>query len=268
MRRSTFIWAGILILAGLLLLLNNVGLIAVDVWGLIWPLCLIAFGGSILWGVFFGRPSFEAEQVTIPLEGTARARVLVKHAAGRLRVDASATSGELMAGTFGRGLDHRERWDGDTLDVEMRVPGRAFPGFAWPWMWGPGRTLDWTFGLNAEIPLSLEFETGAGEARLNLSDLHVTDLRLKTGASATDLTLPAHVRHTQVKIDAGAASVTVRVPIGVAARIRATGGLMSVNVDRNRFPREGNVYRSPDYETATNRVDVEIEAGVGSISMR
>jgi hypothetical protein len=268
MRRSTLIWAGILILAGILLLLNNIGVIAVDVWGLIWPLLLIAFGASILWGGFFGRPSLEAERIAIPLGGAVRARVVVKHAAGRLRVDASATSGELVTGTFGSGLDHRERRDGETLDVEMRVPNRAFPGFAWPWMWGPGRTLDWTFGLNGKIPLSLEFETGAGEAQLNLSDLQVTDLRLKTGASATDLTLPANAGHTRVKIDAGAASVTVRVPAGVAAHIRATGGLVSVNVDRNRFPREGNAYRSPDYETATNTVDVGIEAGVGSISVR
>ncbi len=266
MRRGSYFWAGILILAGFLLLLNNMGILNVDIWGLIWPLFLIALGLWVLWSVLFGRSSVEVEEATIPLEGAAQARVRVKHGAGRLRVDDSAGPGELVAGTFGGGLDQRVSRDGDTLDVEMRQPSDLFASF--PWMWGAGSTLDWSFGLNSELPLRLEFETGAGEARIDLTHLQVTDLRLQTGASSTDVTLPADAGHTEVKIGAGAASVTVRVPPGVAARIRAAGGLASVNVDRDRFPREGSVYLSPDYDTAPNRVDLDIETGVGSIIVR
>lgn len=266
MRRGSYFWAGILILAGVLLLLNNLGILSVDIWSMIWPLFLIALGLWVLWGVLFGRASVEAEEATIPLEGATQARVWIKHGAGRLRVDYSAGPGELVAGTFGGGLDRRVRQDGDTLDVEMRQPADIFPSF--PWMWGTGSTLDWSFGLNSELPLRLEFETGAGEARIDLTHLRVTDLRLQTGASSTNVTLPADAGHTTAKIDAGAASVTVRVPSGVAARIRATGGLASVNVDRNRFPREGSVYLSPDYDTAPNKVDLDVETGVGSIVVR
>lgn len=268
MRKSTLFWAVILILVGLLLLLSNLGLLDVDIWSLIWPLLLIAFGLSILWGVLFGGPSVETEEVAIPLEGASQARVRVKHGAGRLRVDASAGQDNLISGTFGGGLEHRERRDGDTLNVEMRLSGRAFPDIFFPWMWGPGSMLDWTFGLNGRVPLSLQVEAGAGEARLDLTELQVTDLRLQTGASSTSLTLPANAGHTRAKIEAGAASVTVRVPPDVAARIRAEGGLASINVDRNRFPREGGLYRSPDYDTAANKVDLHIEAGVGSIDVR
>ena len=268
MRRSNLFWAGILILVGILLLLYNLDIINVDVWGLIWPLFLILLGAWTLWGVFFARRSVGMEEATIPLEGAAQARVRVKHGAGRLRVDSSAGPGDLVAGTFGGGLERRVKRDGDTLDVEMRMPPAAFPPFVFPWAWGAGNTLDWSFGLNGEVPIALEFDTGAGEARLDLSDLCVTDLRVRTGASSTDLTLPANAGHTQARINAGAASVTVRVPSGVAARIRAGGGLASVNVDRNRFPRKGGVYQSPDYETAPNKVDLEIETGVGSIHVR
>ena len=132
-------------------------------------------------------------------------------------------------------------------------------------MWGTGTTLDWSFGLNSGLSLRLEFETGAGEARIDLTHLQVTDLRLQTGASSTDVTLPADAGQTQARIEAGAASVTVRVPSGVAARIRVAGGLASINVDRDRFPREGSIYLSPDYDTASNKVDLDIETGVGSI---
>jgi len=131
-----------------------------------------------------------------------------------------------------------------------------------------GQALGWWFGLNREIPLSLDFRTGAGDTRLDLADLRVTYLRLQTGASATDLTLPGGAGHTRVDIRAGVASVIIRVPSGVAARVRARGALASVSVDRQRFPRAGNVYQSLDYDSAANKADIDIETGVGSISVR
>ena len=267
MRKGNLFWAVILILAGTLLLLNSLGITAINVWGIIWPLALILLGAWTLWGVFFGKRALETEQAAIPLEGATQARVRIKHGAGRLRVDGSVEADELLAGTFGGGLEQRVNRDGDALDVELRMQPHMFSPFNMPWMWGPGDTLDWSISLNDDIPLALTFDTGAGEARLDLGDLCVTDLKISTGASSTDLTLPANAGHTRARIDAGAASVTVRVPSGVAARIQAGGGLASVNVDRNRFPRQGGVYQSPDYETASNKVDLKIETGVGSINV-
>jgi hypothetical protein len=268
MRSSSWLWAVILILLGVLLLLNNLGILNVDVWGLIGPLFLIGVGLSILWSVLFGWPSVEAEEVTIPLQGVTEARIHIEHGAGRLRVGAGADPGHLVTGTFTGGLEHRARHEGQRLSVEMCVSPGAFPAIFFPWRWGPGRTLDWTFGLSREIPLALYFETGAGEARLDLTDLQVTDLRLQTGASSTNLTLPSQAGHSRAKIEAGAAAVTVRVPSGVAARIQTEAGLASITVNRDRFPREGGVYRSPDYDTASNKVDLHIEAGVGSVDVR
>ncbi len=267
MRKGNLFWAIILILVGIMLLLNNLGITSIDVWGMIGPLILITLGVWTLWGVFFGGRGLETEEATIPLEGATQARVHIKHGAGRLRVDSSIEPDELLTGTFGGGLEQRVKRDGDTLDVELRMPSHSFSPFGLPWMRGPGGALDWSLDLNDEVSLTLKFETGASEAQLDLSDLRVTDLKVNTGASSTDLTLPANAGHTQAKIEAGAASITVRVPSGVAARIRAGGGLSSVNVDRNRFPRQGGVYQSPDYETASNKVDLKIDTGVGSINV-
>ena len=268
MRRNTVFWGGIFILIGAMLLLNNLGVLAVNVWTLIGPLFLIVLGLWVLGRVLAGPRSIETEEVAIPLEGARRARVRIRHGAGRLHVSAGAGPDQLAAGTFGGGLDYRMRTDGDRLDVEMRVPSDGFPRFFMPWMWGSGGALDWSFGLNGEIPLSLELETGASETRLDLADLRLTDLRLQTGASATDLTLPANAGHTRAEIRAGAASVNIRVPSGVAARIRVKGGLAGITVDRSRFPRTGDVYQSADYDTAPNKVDVDIETGLGSIDVR
>ncbi len=268
MRKSGLLWGVVLVFVGALLLLNSLGIFNVDVWSLIWPAFLIALGLWSLWGVFAGPRTAGAEEVTIPLEGAGRACLRIRHGAGRLRVDAGASAGELVTGTFGGGLDHRPKREGDALTVDMRVPDGGFPHIVAPWNWARGRGLNWSFGLNREIPLSLDLETGASDMRLDLTDLRVTDLRLQTGASETKLLLPANAGHTRVNINAGAASVSVRVPAGVAARIRAKGGLAEIKVDRNRFPRAGGVYQSPDYDSAANKVDIVIEVGVGSVKVR
>ena len=70
---------------------------------------------------------------------------------------------------------------------------------------------------------------------------------------------------TRAKIRAGMASVDVRVPDGVAARIRAKGGMAEINVNRDRFPRSGDNYQSPDYDSAEHKVEIDAETGMGSL---
>jgi hypothetical protein len=42
----------------------------------------------------------------------------------------------------------------------------------------------------------------------------------------------------------------------------------SIRVDEDRFPRSGSDYQSPDFGSAPNRVDLEINGGVGSVRVR
>lgn len=268
MRRSSIFWGALIILVGVLLLLSNLGVLAVDIWNLIWPVALIAVGLWLLLGIFFGREQGGGalEEVTIPLEDAGEARVRVRHGAGVLRIDAGADPQAVLSGTFAGGLDYRANRLDDAINVEMQVPQQGIWFFA-PWQWWRGGGLAWSFGLNPEIPLALRLETGAGEANIDLTELRVTDLRLQTGASSTRLALPAQAGHTQARIEGGAASISVRVPTGVAARIKTSGGLASFSVDRNRFPRQGGVYQSPDYETAENTIDLQVEIGAGSVSV-
>ena len=262
MRRGTLFWGLIFILAGILLLLDNLGIIAISVWGVIWSVLLIALGFWILWGVVF-KSSQTGEEIAIPLEGARRGRIRVNHGGGRLSLDAAVDSEDLVAGTFVGGLDPRVRRSGDTLDVDLSVEPQTF-FWAGPFSGG----YNWTFGLNPTIPLSIDMNTGAGEAQVDLSGLQVEDFRLKTGASSTRLTLPAHAGFTQASIESGAASTDVFVPEGVAARIRVESGLASINIDRNRFPKEAGVFQSPDFASAENKVDLIIKTGVGAVSVR
>lgn len=270
MRRGTLLLAAIFIILGVLLLLNNLGFFGdVNLWDIIWPLALIAFGAWILWGVLAGPREADAEVVSIPLDGAQQAQLRVDYGAGRLLVGSGADPAALVTGRFGGGVDHRTRREGESLSVKLRLPSSIAPYFFIPGSWGMQRGFEWQVKLNETVPLALQVETGASDTRLDLSGLQVTDLWLKTGASATYVTLPAAAGYTRAKVEAGVASVSVRIPPGVAARLHVKGGLSSTAVDRNRFPRVGaSTYQSPDYETADHQVEMELDVGLGSVSVR
>jgi hypothetical protein len=262
MRRSAIFWGSLLILAGVLFLLQNLNIISGNIWSLLWPLLIIAVGIFFLFGVF-SRRSVKAEHVNVPLEGASRAQLRIRHGAGRLGIRSGAGAGDLLEGDFGGGLELSSRRDGDVLNTTLSVPSQNFP------FWGSwGESLDWSMGIKRDIPLSLDLETGANESHIDLSDLLVTDLRLKSGASSTVLTMPVGAGFTRADVQTGAASVRITIPPGVAAHIRARGGLASVTINEARFPRMGDGYQSADYETAANKADLNIETGVGSIDVR
>lgn len=263
MRRNQLFWGVVLMLFGIVLLLGNV--FQINIWDYLWPLVFIALGAWILWSTF-QRPELATETLVIPLEGGERARIKVRYGAGKLTLHGDPDATDLLVGNFSGGVEHMVRQEGELTEVTLRSPARQM--FLGPWNWWEGAQRKWSIGLSARVPLELDLETGACDAHLNLAALPVTRLRLQTGASSTSLRLPEHAGHTQVRIEAGAASVEVRVPEGVAARINARGGLASITVDTARFPRDGGVYQSPDYEWATHRVEIDVETGVGSVDIR
>jgi hypothetical protein len=265
MRTNRLFWGLLVLVIGLLLLLANLGLISFNFWQVIGPLLLVAVGVWFLLGPRVGRGKLETQQLSIPLEDIREAEVEVNHGAGRMTVHSLAESGSFLVGTFGGGVETKQNRTGSQLRLDLSVPPDLWMSF--PWMTAD-RGFSWDFGFNPSVPLRLRFHTGAGEADLDLSQLNVKDLRLETGASSTRLIAPQAAGHTRIEIKSGAASVDVRVPEGVGARISVKSGLAGVDVDTRRFIRSGDVYESSDYSTAQNRLEMYVETGVASISVR
>jgi hypothetical protein len=123
--------------------------------------------------------------------------------------------------------------------------------------------------LTPNIPLTLEVDAGAADATLDLTNLRVSRLNVRTGASDTQIRLPANAGLTSVSIDAALGQLDVRVPAATAARLDVTTALGTNGIDQARFRRIGNGrYESADYATAANRVDMRIELGAGDLSVR
>lgn len=255
----------VLVAIGGVLLLITLGLVQADIWRLVLPSLVIVLGLWLLWGAVFGRKEPSVERVSVPLEAAKEARVRLHFGAGRLMAGGGAAPGELMACECTGGVDMRRRREGDRQVIDVRLPPDGFLLFGLPWLWA--HPPEWSLRFSQEVPLTLEVEAGASDAHLDLSDLQVKRLRLQTGASAVEVTMPSAAGQTKASIEAGAASVRLHVPEGVAARIRAKGGLSEIKIDRNRFPRGPQGYQSPDFDSAEHRVEIDLQTGVGSVEI-
>ena len=265
MKIKSAFWGSLFVIAGALLLLNNLGVLQVNVWRLIWPTFIIAMGVWTLLVATQGKDALETEELTLPLEGTKQGKMTLSFGAGQVKIKGDAAAGELLKGSFAGGVDVSSKKDGDFTKLSLKPSSEEIIFTIMPWTWG---AREWDFGLSRDVDWKLHFEMGASDAQVDLSDLKVTDLEVDTGASNTKIILPANAGQTHVDLSGGAASILFEVPEGVAARIQVDSGLAAINIDRERFPRIGSYYKSTDYETAANKVDINADFGAGSLSIR
>jgi hypothetical protein len=297
-RRGGLVGPLILIGLGVLFLLANLGLLAWNFWEIIfrlWPLLLIAFGLDIMFGRrspwislaivllvlavagaslwFFtpggtGGQTAATHQISQPLEGATRANVHISSGVGTFRI---AGTPEPAADTLIEGTvvaPEQLRLESDfnvsagTASYRLRV--REASASPFPGTWGDDR--GWDLRLNRHVPVDLRVDTGVGMANLDLAELNLTNLRISTGVGQTTVTLPASGQ-LQAQISGGVGETIIQIPSRMAARIRVNGGLGDVNVD-GAYAQEDRVYTSPNYATAQDRVDIQVNGGVGRIAVR
>jgi hypothetical protein len=292
----------VLIFIGCVFLLENTGYLPpnfwVNLWRL-WPVLLVLGGIELLlanrlpWIVLAGlaalvlivgaiavnasRPlapgNTAATRLDTRLEGASQAAVTVRYGAGELNLDAlpQPASGLLATMSYSGPSDLAPRpiytAVGGLGHLDYQTSGRAGPGFI-PFVdRGSDARMDVSLAPDVQIT-SLIIQTGATTAHLDLSSLRVANIDMSIGAATAWVRLPENAGPTTMHISGGASTITLEVPRGVAASIRHQGGLSTLNVDQNRFPlvSEG-LYRSPDYDTATNKVDISLETGVTTIQV-
>jgi hypothetical protein len=264
MKRSSIFWGSIVVLLGVMLLLTNLRILNGNAWRLFWPLVIVLLGLWFLLGPSWKRKSLDTIQSTIPLEDTTSAKIEFHHGAGRLEVNASARPGELVNGWFTGGVSSEIHRNAGVTDLTLHTPSDvAFDG-PWP---ADSHGYEWVVGLSPEVPLELAFKTGASESVLDLSNLKVTRFSVETGASSTEVTLPANAGFTQGSLKSGMAAMKIHLPAGVGAHVHVQSGLSGIKIDPSRFTQSGNDYTTADYATAANKIELMIESGVGSVDL-
>lgn len=218
------------------------------------------------------------------LRGATEGAVEVQFGAGRLTVGAlePRTRDQLASmayeGPEGRRPSAEYRRRGSVGELVYAVQGDG-PRHAFPFLPGAGDPARMDVRLAPGVPLTLDVRAGAADSRLDLSKLRLSRLSLQTGASTTELVLPEAAGTTTAIVSGGASTLTIVVPENVAAQIRFDGGVSALDVDESRFPavedlsdgrrgRGGQRYRSPNYDSAQNRVDLRIEVGAATVTVR
>ena len=103
---------------------------------------------------------------------------------------------------------------------------------------------------------------------LDLSQLKVTELRLDVDAGNCKVTIPSSVGTIRAYIKADVANIEVNIPEGVAAKIQVDTDLSAFDVDESRFPKQGDYYISDHFDTAQNRIYLEIDSDVGRVQVK
>ena len=301
-RGPGLVWPFILIVAGVILLLNNLGYLPWDVWRNIWrfwPVFLILIGLEIIlgrrgawWRLFFwipailvilflalffssGGPAFirpwgePGAPVSLdePLGNLEEAVVELRLDAGRLEVGAlPSDSDRLMAGDFRPGSSGEEPVKSFRLGEgkgEMRLSSRRVR----PEFWG-GWGSEWSIKLSPKVSLDLDVRSDVSRSDLDLSQLQLRRLSVSSDVSNSEITLPPPRGQVEVRIQGDVSRLLLELPPDAAARIESEGDISRVSLDESRFIRSGKTYTSGNYGESSDRLSIEIRGDISTVTVR
>ena len=171
--------------------------------------------------------------------------------------------------------------------TELRLKaGRRQPGFRFPWSACGGKT-DWKIEINPTVTWDIDAHSNGGNVKLDLAGLAVSHLSAESGGGSVDMVLPDRVANltgsaksgagnvsidvsavegsNAIDVTSGAGNVLVRLPKDVAARIYASTGWGKVNLDPRFAKIDKNIYQSPDYGGAVNKMEIALKSGAGNV---
>ena len=284
----------ILIGAGAVLLLNTTGLVDWDIWAVmwrLWPVILIAIGLDILigrrslagsalvaatmlvvmiggaWALASGMTPATQESIAQPRNGISRADVTFAPAVANLRVAAASDGTMLIAGTIDRARGERlaQDYQGTGGIATYTLKSEETRGLPFGVSTRDSDDMTWDLRLAPDLPIFLTVKSGVGQAMIDLTGLQLTGLDVDTGVGQTTVTLPARGQFS-AKVNTGVGEVIVRVPAGMALRVHINAGLGNTQVPSG-YTRQGDWYVSPGYDTATDRIALEVNGGIGRVAV-
>jgi hypothetical protein len=211
-------------------------------------------------GTLDGQPLAE-DEIGQPLGEATRAEIVLAPAVGDLSVEALPSGNQLIAGTLRLG-NMQQAWDDYDLDGETVVytlrSRNVVPVFGDAW--------DWDLGLISTVPIDLDTSMGAGDMVLDLLDLNLSALDVSQGVGKIELTLPSKGAF-DAQVNQAIGSIVLHVPDNVGLRLDVSKAISSLDVP-DGFQQRGGYYYAPGYETADERVTLEVSQAIGSIDVR
>ena len=80
--------------------------------------------------------------------------------------------------------------------------------------------------------------------------------------------MPSVAGVTYATIKADITNLELTIPESVAAKIKIESDLTTFEVDESRFPKKGDYYISSNFESARNRVELELDCDIGRVQVK
>jgi hypothetical protein len=130
---------------------------------------------------------------------------------------------------------------------------------------GPAK-YEWDLRFGRETALDFDANFGAGEAQLDLGSLNLRGVSVQMGVGSLTLDLRGRPQHDySVHIQGGIGEATVRLPAGAGVYANANGGIGEIKT--RGLHKEGGHWENDAYATAKVRVRVDVQGGIGSITL-
>jgi hypothetical protein len=293
-RYRSFFWPAVLILAGVVALLVNIGALPVDRLILLvnlWPLILIVIGLEIIVRRGFHGASADvaaalvvilavagaAAYVAINPSPTATGKMDVSAPVGdlhhaSLEVDVGSATIDISGGSDLGSLLYRAHveYPGPKPDITFdrsTAVLKISQNTNFPFGFGNGR-----FGLNVQLNQSVSWtvdeNTGASKDTINLPHVMVAGITVNTGASSEDMTLGPPAGIVRVEVNGGALTVHVHRPSGTEASVQVSGGADSLNADGHSEHGIGDLkYESSGFSGAADGYRITVNGGACTVTL-
>lgn len=119
--------------------------------------------------------------------------------------------------------------------------------------------------LNPNPIWNLTFEAGASEVDFDLSQFKVEKIKFDGGASDIKIKIGNKLPMVNLDIDAGASSIKIKIPKESGCEFIGDNVLSSVHFDE--FTKINGVYRTKDFDKATNKIYLNIDAAVSKLKI-
>jgi hypothetical protein len=195
-----------------------------------------------------------AEELAAPLGSVELGRLVFVRGAAHLTIGVDASMEDLYRARF-EGKVPDVRVDGGTVTVKYRPSLHRTSG---------------EITLSGRVPWAIKADMGMSDVVADLQELELMGLEISGGVSRLEVRLPRPKAAVQVRIGAGASTVELIRPAGVPVRVRIGGGASKLAIDDFHVGAAGGKtdWRSPDYDLAEGRYDIEVGAGASKVTVR
>src|SRR3972149_8113314 len=121
--------------------------------------------------------------------------------------------------------------------------------------------------LTKRLPLEIKIKTTAATANLDLSSLSVKYFEFESGASSLTVKFNKDTS-TQGVISTGASTINIEIPDGLEAKLLLEPKVGNITIDERRFSKEGEVYKTKQFDSASTKLELEVKSTAGTINVK